>query len=182
MPSSKDPIEVKVFVGSDESLGAFAGATVQRLPWQAQEALQSIPFELLNPSFCADCRADYVELAVVHRHIHAIRQQLINLIDSRLHEIVDQGVVDRLGDLLPLEVLGDDLELLLDGPIHDAVDGVGARVLVAEVHRVLLRLHAARRRAHRCVRRHQVHAAVKQEIVHVDVAAPGADEMQQIVP
>lgn len=34
-----------------------------------------------------------------------------------------------------LEVLGDDLELFLDDPVHDAVDGVGARLglLAAEV-------------------------------------------------
>ena len=39
-----------------------------------------------------------------------------------------------------LEVLGDDLKLLPDDTIHDAIDGVGARVLTAEVCRVLLRL------------------------------------------
>lgn len=42
---------------------------------------------------------------------------------------------------LSLEVLGDDLELLLYDPVHDAVDGVGGcRVLTAEVSRVLLGL------------------------------------------
>jgi hypothetical protein len=79
VPSSKNPVKVQVLVGPDKSLGAFALATVQGLPWQAQEALQTIPFELLNPCFCAVGRADYVELAIVHCHIDSIRQQLINL-------------------------------------------------------------------------------------------------------
>lgn len=130
---------------------------------------------------------------------------LARLIDSWLHEIVDQRIVDGIGDLHPpaiavvavtltatktytlqtpvtdvtvvvrkrrsLEVLGDDLELLLDDPVHDAVDGVGGacRVLAAEVRRVPQRLYVAgRRRARRRrVCRHWVHAAVKKEIVHV---------------
>lgn len=75
-----------------------------------------------------------------------------------------------------LEVLGDDLELLLDDTVHDAGDGVGgaSRVLGAEVRRVPQRLHVAgrrrRRRRRACRRRvcrHWVHAAVKKEIVHV---------------
>lgn len=33
MPSSKNPVEMQVLVGPDEGLGAFAGATIQRLPW-----------------------------------------------------------------------------------------------------------------------------------------------------
>jgi hypothetical protein len=72
------------------------------------------------------------------------------------------------------DVLGDDLELLLDDPVHDAVDGVGGaggRVpqLAAEVRRVPQRLqHAAgRRRRRRRVCGHWVHAAVEKEVVHV---------------
>jgi len=45
VPSSKNPVKVQVLVGPDKSLGALALATVQRLSWQAQEALQSIPSE-----------------------------------------------------------------------------------------------------------------------------------------
>jgi hypothetical protein len=44
--SSKNPVEVQVLVGPDESLGSFAGAAVQRLPRQAQEGLQPIPSEI----------------------------------------------------------------------------------------------------------------------------------------
>lgn len=66
-----------------------------------------------------------------------------------------------------LEVLGDDLELVLHHPVHDAVDGVGVRVLAAEVCRVPQRLHAARRRERRRVRRHRVHAAVQKEVVQI---------------
>ena len=46
MASSKNPVEVQVLVGPDESLGSFAGAAVQRLPRQAQEGLQPIPSEI----------------------------------------------------------------------------------------------------------------------------------------
>ena len=44
--SSKNPVELQVLVGPDKTLGAFAGATVQRLPWQAQEGLDPIPSEI----------------------------------------------------------------------------------------------------------------------------------------
>lgn len=49
MPCSKDPVKVQVLVGPDKSLGAFALSTIQRLPRQAQEALQAIPSEI-SPS------------------------------------------------------------------------------------------------------------------------------------
>ena len=37
--SSKDPVEMKVLVGSNEGLGDLGGPTVQWLPWQAREVL-----------------------------------------------------------------------------------------------------------------------------------------------
>jgi hypothetical protein len=46
VPSSKNPVELQVLVGPDKTLGAFAGATVQRLPRQAQEGLDPIPSEI----------------------------------------------------------------------------------------------------------------------------------------
>lgn len=49
VPCSKDPVKVQVLVGPDKSLGAFALSTIQRLPRQAQEALQAIPSEI-SPS------------------------------------------------------------------------------------------------------------------------------------
>jgi len=44
--SSKNPVELQVLVWPDKTLGAFAGATVQRLPWQAQEGLDAVPSEI----------------------------------------------------------------------------------------------------------------------------------------
>lgn len=41
MPCSKDPVEIKILVRSDKALGD-SRATIQRLPWQAQEALQPV--------------------------------------------------------------------------------------------------------------------------------------------
>lgn len=45
MPCSKNPVEMQVLVGPDKGLGALAGATVEGLPWQAQEGPQTIPSE-----------------------------------------------------------------------------------------------------------------------------------------
>lgn len=58
-----------------------------------------------------------------------------HLVDPGPHDLVDERVVDRARKPLPGQVIGDDLELFLDDPIHDDVDGVGvARGLrVAEV-------------------------------------------------
>ena len=44
--SSKNPVELQVLVWPDKTLGAFAGATVQRLPRQAQEGLDPVPSEI----------------------------------------------------------------------------------------------------------------------------------------
>lgn len=64
MPSSENPVKMQVLVGPNEGLDALAGTAVQRLPWQAQKGLQTIPFELLNPCFCAVRRADYIDLQI----------------------------------------------------------------------------------------------------------------------
>jgi hypothetical protein len=45
VPSSENPVKMQVLVGPDEGLDTFAGATIQRLPWQAQKCLQTIPSE-----------------------------------------------------------------------------------------------------------------------------------------
>ena len=44
--SSKNPVELQVLVWPDKTLGAFAGATGQRLPRQAQEGLDAVPSEI----------------------------------------------------------------------------------------------------------------------------------------
>ena len=44
--SSKNPVELQVLVWPDKTLGAFAGATGQRLPRQAQEGLDPVPSEI----------------------------------------------------------------------------------------------------------------------------------------
>jgi len=44
--SSKNPVELQVLVWPDKTLAAFAGATVQRLPRQAQEGLDPIPSKI----------------------------------------------------------------------------------------------------------------------------------------
>jgi hypothetical protein len=48
VPGSKNPVKVQVLVGPDESLGTLAEAAVQGLSWQAQEALQTIPPEIVH--------------------------------------------------------------------------------------------------------------------------------------
>ena len=42
---AEDPVEMQVFVGSNKALGGSSRATVERLSWQGQEVLQSIPSE-----------------------------------------------------------------------------------------------------------------------------------------
>ena len=46
LASSKNPVELQVLVWPDKTLAAFAGATVQRLPRQAQEGLDPVPSEI----------------------------------------------------------------------------------------------------------------------------------------
>jgi len=70
VPSSKNPVKMQILVGPDEGFDSFGGAAIQRLSWQTQKALQTIPFELLNPFFCAFGRADHVELQIGKKKIY----------------------------------------------------------------------------------------------------------------
>ena len=46
VPSSKNPVKMQILVGPDEGFDPFGGAAIQRLSWQTQKALQTIPSEI----------------------------------------------------------------------------------------------------------------------------------------
>ena len=46
VPSSKNPVKMQILVGPDEGFDSFGGAAIQRLSWQTQKALQTIPSEI----------------------------------------------------------------------------------------------------------------------------------------
>lgn len=50
----------------------------------------------MDPCFSAFGCTDQIDLSIIHSHIHASRQQLIHLVDSRFHEICSHSIKNQI--------------------------------------------------------------------------------------